>query len=69
MNSTCQRSTSLDAADAPVRLTRKEFDLLRVLDQNAGRIVTHRQLHAEVWGKARFITNEPGVGYRLLTPE
>lgn len=39
-------------AGEPVRLTRKEFDLLRVLARNAGRIVTHRQLLGEVWGKA-----------------
>jgi two-component system KDP operon response regulator KdpE len=39
-------------AGAPVRLTRKEFDLLRVLAQNAGRILTHGQLLREVWGKA-----------------
>jgi two-component system KDP operon response regulator KdpE len=86
---------TVTVAGEPVRLTRKEFDLLRVLARNAGRIVTHRQLLAEVWGKAhendthylrvfigqlrqkladdpaepRFIMNEPGVGYRLLTPE
>ena len=35
-----------------VRLTRKEFDLLRMLAQNAGRIVTHRQILREVWGPA-----------------
>lgn len=78
-----------------MKLTRKEFDLLRVLVRHAGRIVTHRQLLTEVWGKTheqdthylrvftgqlrrkladdpaqpRFIMNEPGVGYRLLTPE
>lgn len=77
----------------PVRLTPKEFDLLRVLAQNAGRILTHGQILREVWGKAhehdtqylrvfvsqlrhklrddpadpRFILNEPGVGYRMLT--
>ena len=39
-------------AGAPVKLTRKEFDLLRVLAQNAGRILTHGQLLREVWGKA-----------------
>jgi two-component system KDP operon response regulator KdpE len=38
--------------DEPVKLTRKEFDLLRVLAQHAGRIVTHQQLLREVWGKA-----------------
>ncbi len=36
----------------PVRLTRKQFELLRVLAQNAGRILTHRQLLREVWGEA-----------------
>jgi two-component system KDP operon response regulator KdpE len=39
-------------ADEPVRLTRKEFDLLALLARNAGRIVTHRQLLADVWGPA-----------------
>jgi two-component system KDP operon response regulator KdpE len=81
------------AAGEPVKLTRKEFELLAVLARHAGRIVTHRQLLREVWGKAheddthylrvvvgplrakladdpaapRYILNEPGVGYRLLT--
>jgi two-component system KDP operon response regulator KdpE len=35
-----------------VKLTRKEFELLRVLAQNAGRILTHGQILREVWGKA-----------------
>lgn len=78
-----------------IHLTRKEFDILRLLAQNAGRIVTHRQMLGEVWGPAhldeahylrvyvghlrqklgddpaapRYISNEPGVGYRLLVPE
>jgi two-component system KDP operon response regulator KdpE len=39
-------------AGDPVRLTRKEFDLLRVLAQNVGRILTHGQILREVWGKA-----------------
>jgi two-component system KDP operon response regulator KdpE len=76
-----------------VRLTRKEFDILRMLAQNAGRIVTHQQMLRTLWGPAqeqethylriyvghlrqklgddpanpRFIENEPGVGYRLMT--
>jgi two-component system KDP operon response regulator KdpE len=83
----------VELAGRPVRLTRKEFELLRVLAQNAGRILTHGQILREVWGKAhendtqylrvfvsqlrhklgddpaspRFILNEPGVGYRMLT--
>jgi two-component system KDP operon response regulator KdpE len=37
-------------AGAEVHLTRIEFDLVRVLAQNEGRLVTHRQLLREVWG-------------------
>jgi len=33
-----------------VQLTRTEYRLLAVLVQNAGRVVTHRQLLREVWG-------------------
>jgi two-component system KDP operon response regulator KdpE len=39
-------------AGEPVKLTRKEFDLLALLARNAGRIVTHRQLLTGVWGPA-----------------
>jgi two-component system KDP operon response regulator KdpE len=35
-----------------VHLTPIEFDLMRVLAQNLGRLVTHRQLLREVWGPA-----------------
>ena len=49
----------IDLADRRVRrgeehihLTPIEFDLLRVLAQNRGRLVTHRQLLHEVWGPA-----------------
>jgi two-component system KDP operon response regulator KdpE len=37
-------------AGAVVHLTPIEFDLLRVLAQHRGRLVTHRQLLQEVWG-------------------
>ena len=33
-----------------VHLTPIEFDLLRVLVRNRGRLMTHRKLLAEVWG-------------------
>jgi two-component system KDP operon response regulator KdpE len=39
-------------AGEPIKLTRKEFDLLALLARNAGRIVTHRHLLADVWGPA-----------------
>jgi two-component system KDP operon response regulator KdpE len=82
-------------AGTEIKLSRKEFALLRLLAQHAGRIVTHQHLLREVWGPAhehethylriyighlrqklgddpadpRYISNEPGVGYRLLEPE
>jgi two-component system KDP operon response regulator KdpE len=34
----------------PVRLSRREFDLLRYLAEHAGKVVTHRQLLQSVWG-------------------
>ncbi|MGC1851775.1 MAG: response regulator transcription factor [Solirubrobacterales bacterium] len=34
----------------PIHLTPTEFELLRVLAQNRGRLMTHRTLLAEVWG-------------------
>jgi two-component system, OmpR family, KDP operon response regulator KdpE len=38
--------------DRPLRLTRKEFDVLWMLARHAGRIVTHQTLLREVWGRA-----------------
>ncbi len=40
-------------ADAEIRLTKKEFDILRVLAKNAGRIVTHQQMLRSIWGPAQ----------------
>ena len=37
-------------AGTPVHLTPTEFELLAVLVQNAGRVLTHRQLLRHVWG-------------------
>ncbi|NJM35071.1 MAG: response regulator transcription factor [Rhodomicrobium sp.] len=42
----------VSVAGQEIKLTRKEFDLLRMLAQNAGRIVTHKQILREVWGPA-----------------
>jgi two-component system, OmpR family, KDP operon response regulator KdpE len=36
---------------AEIKLTRREFDLLALLISHSGRIVTHRQLLRELWGK------------------
>jgi two-component system, OmpR family, KDP operon response regulator KdpE len=82
-------------AGVEIKLSRKEFAILRLLAQHAGLIVTHQHLLREVWGPAhehdthylriyighlrhklgddpadpRYITNEPGVGHRLLESE
>ena len=40
----------------PVHLTPIEFDLLRVLVGNRGRLMTHRKLLAEVWGYNAGVT-------------
>jgi two-component system KDP operon response regulator KdpE len=37
-------------ADREVQLTPTEYDLLRVLVTNAGKVLTHRQLLRQVWG-------------------
>lgn len=42
----------VSVAGQDVKLTRKEFELLKMLAQNAGRIVTHRQILNQVWGPA-----------------
>jgi two-component system KDP operon response regulator KdpE len=36
--------------DQEIALTHTEFDLLRVLMQNSGKVMTHRQLIYKVWG-------------------
>jgi two-component system, OmpR family, KDP operon response regulator KdpE len=45
-----QRIVTVDGAR--VRLSPHEFDLLRVLAQNEGKLLTHRALLREVWGPA-----------------
>ena len=37
-------------SDEPVHLTKTEFELMRVLAVNRGRLMTHRTLLLEVWG-------------------
>ena len=39
-------------AGQEILLTPTEYDLLRVLVQNAGKVLTHRQLLRQVWGSA-----------------
>ncbi len=40
----------------PIRLTPIEYDLLKALITNAGRVMTHRQLLKEVWGEQNYET-------------
>jgi two-component system KDP operon response regulator KdpE len=39
-------------ASSELKLTPKEFELLSFLARHAGRVVTHRQILAAVWGPA-----------------
>ena len=39
-------------AGEPVQLTPHEFDLLRLLAANEGKLLTHRTILREVWGPA-----------------
>jgi two-component system KDP operon response regulator KdpE len=39
-------------AGQEVSLTPTEYDLLRILAQNAGKVITHRHLLRQVWGSA-----------------
>lgn len=46
------RNVAIDGR--PVKLTRKEFDVLALLARNRGKLVGHRQLLATVWGQAHL---------------
>lgn len=66
-----------------VHLTPKEFDLLWLLMRHQGKLLTHRQILAEIWGPAHTediqylrvlikqlrdkIEDEPGASRRILT--
>ena len=43
---------AVHVAGEPVQLTPHEFELLRVLAQNRGKLLTHKALLREVWGRA-----------------
>jgi len=45
-----RRSILVDGRE--ISLTPTEYDLLRLLVQNAGKVLTHRQLLRQVWGGA-----------------
>jgi two-component system KDP operon response regulator KdpE len=78
-----------------IKLSPKEFSLLKILSMNEGKLLTHKYLMQQVWGEAysndnqylriyiaqlrqkiekdlvkdQFIINEPGIGYRMETPQ
>ena len=39
-------------ANQEIALTPTEYDILRILAQNIGKVLTHRQLLKQVWGQA-----------------
>jgi len=46
-----QRKVSVDGN--PIHLTKKEYELLRLLIAQPGQVLTHRQILGEVWGPAQ----------------
>jgi two-component system KDP operon response regulator KdpE len=70
-------------AGEEIKLTPKEFELLSLLARHAGKVVTHRQILAAVWGPAHVedtqylrvyvghlrhkIENDPDVPRIILT--
>jgi two-component system KDP operon response regulator KdpE len=88
-----RRRVTMDGAE--VRLTPTEYEVLKYLAMNAGKVVTHRTLLHAVWGpqyeseahylrvfvgqlrrklepdpsRPRYVLTEPGIGYRLRTPD
>ena len=46
-------------ADRPVRLTPIEYELLRVLSRNAGRVVTYASLQRQVWRNGHSASSAP----------
>jgi two-component system, OmpR family, KDP operon response regulator KdpE len=87
-----KRAVSMDGR--VVSLTPIEYDLLRLLAVNEGKLLTHPTILREIWGPAyreesnyvhvyishlrrkiepdparpRYLLNQPGVGYRLVSP-
>jgi len=85
---------SVTMAGKPVSLTPTEWDLLRLLAENEGKLLTHPAILREIWGPAyreesnylhvyvshlrrkiepdparpRYLLNQAGVGYRLVSP-
>jgi two-component system KDP operon response regulator KdpE len=85
---------SVTFAGSPISLTPTEYDLLRLLVENEGKLLTHPAILRAIWGPAyreesnylhvyvshlrrkiepdparpRYILNQPGVGYRLVSP-
>jgi two-component system KDP operon response regulator KdpE len=85
---------SVSMAGNPISLTPTEYDLLRLLAENEGKLLTHPAILRAIWGPAyreesnylhvyvshlrrkiepdparpRYLLNQPGVGYRLVSP-
>jgi two-component system KDP operon response regulator KdpE len=88
-----RRRVTVDGAE--MRLTPTEYEVLKYLAMNAGKVVTHRTLLHAVWGpqyeseahylrvfvgqlrrklepdpsRPHYLLTEPGIGYRLRTPD
>jgi two-component system KDP operon response regulator KdpE len=85
---------SVTMSGEAISLTPTEYDLLRLLAENEGKLLTHPAILRAIWGPAyheesnylhvyvshlrrkiepdparpRYVLNQPGVGYRLVSP-
>lgn len=48
-----------------VELTAKEYDILRLLIVNKGRVLTYSQIYSQVWGDTAFGNESKAVGYHI----
>jgi DNA-binding response OmpR family regulator len=48
-------AVAISVENAPVRLTRREFELLKFLVENRNRVLSRDRLLERVWGYDRFI--------------
>jgi DNA-binding response OmpR family regulator len=48
-------AVTVSVDDAPIRLTRREFELLRYLVENKNRVLSRDRLLEKVWGYDRIV--------------
>ena len=58
----------LRRGDRPLHLEKRPMDLLILLVQRSGELVTRDEIAERLWGKPRYIETVVGKGYRFAAP-